>query len=219
MRLHLAALLLTVAATPVMAQDSTHAHAADHDNAVHGTGTLPSGWMARTDNNAPLTNLKFEDMAPGWHVTTGPAVLLYRGTDHVDGRVHGIAKIHLFPGAGHAEGFGLFLGGQHLTDAGESYTYFLIRGDGKYLVKRRNGTNVTTIADWTDSDAIVKQKADGPVVNELSFQVGADSVGFMVNGKTVYTAPASQVDTKGTVGLRVNHNLNIHIESLGVHPL
>jgi hypothetical protein len=201
-----------------MAQDTTHAHA-DHDNAVHGSGTLPEGWMARTDNNAALTNLKFETMAPGWHLTTGPAVVLYRSADHVEGRVHAITKIHLFPGSGHAEGFGLFLGGQNLQAANQSYTYFLIRGDGKFLVKRRNGTDVTTVVDWTDSDAIVKAKTDGPVVNEISFLAGADSVAFSVNGKVVYTAAASAVDTKGTIGLRVNHNLNLHIQELGVHPL
>ena len=39
----------------------------------------------------------------------------------------------------------------------------------------------------------------------------------MVNGKTVHTVPASQVDTRGVVGFRVNHNLNLHVESLGVH--
>lgn len=218
MRLHLASILLTLAAGPVLAQDTTHAHM-DHDNAVQGSGNLPQGWMARTDNGGPLTTLKFDVMAPGWHLTTGPAVILYRDADHADGKVHSVAKIHLFPGAGHAEGFGLFLGGKNLQAPTQSYTYFLIRGDGKFLVKRRNGATTSNVVDWTDSDAIVKQKADGPVVNEISFQVGADSVAFMVNGKTVYTVPASSVDTRGIIGLRVNHNLNLHVESLGVHQL
>jgi hypothetical protein len=38
-----------------------------------------------------------------------------------------------------------------------------------------------------------------------------------VNGQTVYTADASSIDHKGIVGLRANHNLDIHIEGFAVH--
>ena len=86
-----------------------------------------------------------------------------------------------------------------------------------YAIKRRNGTNVSTVVDFTANDAIAKAKPDGSVPNEISFEVGRDSVAFMVNGKTVHTLPASQIDTKGIVGFRINHNLNLHVESLGVH--
>jgi hypothetical protein len=213
MRLTLSLMALALVATPAMAQQH-----ADHDKPVQGSGTLPTGWMARTDNGGPLTNLKYEEMTPGWHVTTGPAVILYREADRADGAFHAVSTIHLFPASGHAEAFGLFLGGQNLQAANQAYTYFLVRGDGKFTIKRRNGSNVSSLVDWTDSDAIVKAKAEGSVANELSFEVGRDSVTFMVNGKTVHTLPASQVDTKGVVGLRVNHNLNLHVQSIAVHP-
>jgi hypothetical protein len=215
MRLIPSMLALALAATPAVAQE----HGADHrDNAVQGGGTLPAGWTARADNNRPLTNLKFEVMAPGHHVTTGPAAIVYREADRADGAFHAVAKMHLFPGSGHHEAFGLFLGGQNLQAANQSYTYFLIRGDGQYTIKRRKGSDVTTVVDWTPSDAIVKGKAEGSVANELSLEAGRDSVTFMVNGKTVATLPASQVDARGVVGFRINHNLNLHIEDLGVHP-
>jgi hypothetical protein len=213
MRVQLPLMLLTLAAGPVLAQQH------DPDHAVTGGGALPAGWQARTDGGRPMTNVKFEDMAPGWHLTVGPAVILYRDADKVDGLVHAVSKINLFPSSGHAEGFGLFLGGRNLQDSTQSYTYFLIRGDGMYLVKRRTGATTSTIVDWTASDAINKASAEGSVANEVSLQTGADSVKFMVNGKTVATLPASQVDTRGIVGLRVNHNLNLHIENLGVHPI
>ena len=212
MRLHLPLILLTLAAGPALAQNH------DPDHAVAGGGTLPTGWTARTDGGRPMTNVKFEDMAPGWHLTVGPAVILYRNADRAEGPVHAVSKIHLFPSSGHAEGFGLFLGGQNLQDSTQRYTYFLIRGDGMYLIKRRDGAKTSTVVDWTASDAINQAKTDTSVENELSFNVTADSVAFIVNGKTVATLPASQLDTKGTVGLRVNHNLNLHIASLGVHP-
>ena len=213
MKLYLPLLALAVAVGPVAAQD--HAHT---DNAVAGGGGLPAGWSARTDNKGPLTNVKFETMAPGYHLTTGPALILYREADRSEGPVHTVAKLHLFPASGHAEGFGMFIGGQNLKTDNLSYTYFLVRGDGKFLIKQRNGEKVSTLVNWTDSDAIVKANPDGPVVNELSVDARRDSVAFMVNGKTVHTAPASQVDARGVAGLRINHNLNLHIESVGVHP-
>ncbi len=212
MRVTLALAALALATGPLAAQQHD-----DHDRNVAG-GALPAGWSARTDNGGPLTNLKYEVMAPGWHLTTGPAVILYRETDRATGPVHAVAKVHLFPGAGHHEGYGLFLGGQNLSGPTVSYTYFLVRGDGKFLIKRRTGAETSTVVNWTDSEAIVKGKTDGPVENELSFEVGADSVTFMVNGKPVHTVPAAQVDTRGVVGLRANHNLSLHLESLGVHP-
>jgi hypothetical protein len=39
----------------------------------------------------------------------------------------------------HAEGYGLFFGGKSLEGKDQQYTYFLIRQDGSYLIKRRGG--------------------------------------------------------------------------------
>jgi hypothetical protein len=214
MRLTLSLVALALAAAPAMAQQ----HAADHDKPVQGGGNLPAGWSARTDNGGPLTNLKVEVMAPGHHVTSGPAVILYREADRAEGPFHAVSKIHVFPGSGHHEAFGLFLGGQNLQAANQSYTYFLVRGDGMFAIKRRSGTSASTVVDWTASDAIVKAKPDGSVPNELSFEVARDTVTFLVNGKKVHSLPAAQIDTRGVVGYRVNHNLNLHLETLGVHP-
>ena len=41
----------------------------------------------------------------------------------------------------------------------------------------------------------------------------------MANGKEVYSANAADVDTKGVVGVRINHNLSIHLEKLQVHRI
>jgi hypothetical protein len=41
----------------------------------------------------------------------------------------------------------------------------------------------------------------------------------MVNGKEVYSTDAANVDTKGIIGLRVNHNLDVHIAGFAVHHI
>jgi hypothetical protein len=48
--------------------------------------------------------------------------------------------------------------------------------------------------------------------------VGKDGVSVRVNGQQVYLAPAKEIDTDGIVGLRVNHNLSLHIENLEIKP-
>jgi hypothetical protein len=184
---------------------------------LEGGGAFPTGWSARVDDGTP-TQVKLEAMAPGWHATTATSTILYREQDRASGRYQVSAKLHLFPeGPGQREAFGIFLGGKDLQGAGERYTYFLIRGDGTFKLKRRAGVSATDITkDWTPSAAIVKSKPDGPVANVLSVAVGKDKISFRINGQEVYSAPAASVDTDGIVGLRINHNLSIHVETLEV---
>jgi hypothetical protein len=52
--------------------------------------------------------------------------------------------------------------------------------------------------------------------NTLAVDVGKDKVRFLVNGTEVSSADAAQVDTAGIAGLRINHNLNVHVEGFAV---
>ena len=202
-----------VAAAPLAAQD-------DKDTAVPGGGTLPAGWSARADSGAALTNVKFVTMGTGVHATLGPAVILYRTTDSATGEFRTAATFIQTRAPKHAEGYGLFIGGQALDRPGQKYTYFLVRGDGKFIVKRRNGpADPATIAPWTDNAAIVKADANGVAKNELSILVSGGKVSFMVNGKEVYSIATAAVDTRGIVGLRVNHNLDVHVDGFAVHRM
>ncbi len=193
---------------------------ADPDKAVQGSGTLPKGWMARVDGSAPLTKVSFVDMAPGWHITLGPAAIFYQPTDTTSGNAHLVALLHSTPPKPmHAESYGMFIGGQDLQGPDQAYTYFLIRGDGKFLIKRRMGDKTTKVVDWTANDAIKAVDAEGNASNELTVLIKDGTVSFMVNGKEVHSAKAADVDTKGVVGVRVNHNLSIHLQKLEVHRL
>jgi len=213
----LAVTALTLAlAVPAAAQD----HQADADKAVQGGGSLPTGWMARTDKGAAMTNVKFVDMAPGWHITLGPAAIFYRPADTVSGNAHLAAKLHMTPPKPmHPESYGMFLGGQDLQGPNQAYTYFLIRADGNFMIKRRMGDKTTTIMGWTPNTAVNPADADGNAANELSVQIKDGKVSFMANGKELYVANAADVDTKGVVGVRINHNLSIHLEKLDVHRM
>jgi hypothetical protein len=198
----LAAFALATLALPLMAQSRA-----------------PADWKVRADRaGADLSKLEFVSMAPGWHITTGPSVTLWNPATKATGTFTVSSKIWLFkPSGAHAEGFGLLIGGSDLDGDRQRYTYFLIRNDGKYLIKERNGTDTKDIVPWTASSAI--KLHDGKVENvdnTLSVTATDQAVAFAINGTEVASKPRSAMPVDGTVGLRVNHNLNLHVQTLEV---
>jgi hypothetical protein len=211
----LAGTLLVSSASLIRAQAG-----GDEDKPVEGGGKLPAGWSARPDGQGDIKNVKFVTMEPGYHVTLGPATILYRENDRVNGPFHTLATFHQTKKPKHPEGYGLFFGGQALNGNGQKYTYFLVRGDGTYLIKHRDGEKTSEITKgWTANPAVKKEDAEGKATNllEIDAKQNPSKIDFKVNGKTVYTADAKTLDPKGNVGLRVNHNLDVHIEGFDVH--
>ena len=118
------------------------------------------------------------------------------------------------------EGVGLLFGGSDL-DAPESrqrYSYFLVRGDGSYLVKRRIGTELPIIRDWTRHPGIRRDAEEGGRPNELEVRVGADEVVFLVNGEEVARVPARELDVRGKPGLRVAHEVQLSVTGFRAGP-
>ena len=196
---------------------------ADPDRPVSGGGTLPPGWHVRTDGNRPLANVKFDSMSVGHHVTLGPAAIFWRDGDNATGSYTVEAEFWQFRSdthRDHREGYGLLIGGSALQAAGERYTYFLIRDDGMFLIKRRMGDSTWAVTQgWTASDAVAKRDsatAATPLENTLAIRLAPAKATFLVNGKPVYTAKADDVDASGIVGFRVNHNLNVHLGALEI---
>ena len=210
-RLILAFAVAGVAAMPLVAQ-----HQPDPDKKVAGGGTLPSGWKGRADGTATLAGVKVMPMGGGVHFVSGPAGIYYKLADKASGAYEARATFTQMEPAAHPEAYGLIIGGSDLEGAGQKYTYFLIRQDGKYMIKRRSGDTTPTIADWTDNAAIKKADSSGKMSNTLAIDVGKDKVRFLVNGTEVSTADAAKVDTAGIAGLRINHNLNVHVEGFAV---
>lgn len=210
MRHLLAAVMITAMAMPLAGQ--TQQRNADPDIAARGSGALPAGWMARLDQAyAKLADVVFVSMGDGVHATTGPAAVFYRSADTLKGDFKVSANFTQMKPAAHPEAYGLFIGGQDLQGAGIKYTYFLLRQDGKYLIKRRTGEQTSNIVDWSDHASVKKAGSDGRMANALEIQVAGNMVRFLVNGAEVASRPRSEVDVEGIAGVRVNHNLDVHI--------
>ena len=64
---------------------------------------------------------------------------------------------------------------------------------------------------------MVKSDSTGRATNELSVGVSGGKAKYMINGKEVYTGDAA--DLNGVVGYRVNHNLDVHLGTLGIHKM
>lgn len=190
---------------------------------------LPQGWEVRPDQGghdhgggAP-DGLLFESMAPGWRVTTEPAVILWQPSTVTEGDFRVEMEVHLFDPGGRREGFGLFIGGGDLHGDGQRYSYILLRDGGQYLVKKRNGAETPTLVGWTSHPAIRSwaDRADGggTVLNNLVVEAVGERVTISVNGQEVATLARNELDTRGIVGLRVNHGLNLHVSRFEVTPL
>lgn len=208
--------LLALSTAPLAAQHDMHM--ADPDRKVRG-GTLPAGWTGRTDRDgARLADARFQTMGTGFHVTSGPAAIYWSEKIHAHGPFTATATFTQMKAPTHPEAYGIFFMGKNLTAANQDYGYLLVRGDGKYMVKHRAGKDVHTIVDWTESSAVHKADANGKATNTLRAEGRADGVHLFVNGTEVATMPAAKGDVSGQVGLRVNHNLDVHIADFAVTP-
>lgn len=187
---------------------------------------VPEGWEVRLDKpqddfrlhaHRDSTDTWFVNMTPGWHLTAGPSAIYYHPASTASGDYTAHASIHLFDPQGRNEGYGLIFGGQDLDGAEQSYLYFLLRNDGKFLIKKRHGDETSVVVPWTASDSILLFPDDKPsILNHMAVNVSGDNLAFSINDTVVHELPAGDHNTDGVVGLRVNHGLNLHITDLGI---
>ena len=180
--------------------------------------SLPEGWQARLDRaNANVAAIKFATMPPGWHVTAGPSAIYWNSQHMGTGQYEVRSSIVLTKPSAHPEAYGVFFGGRNLDTDDQRYNYFLVRQDGKYLIKHRAGSETHTIVDWTAHPAVNVPDGGGEAANDLTVRVASDSVHFLVNGQRVNAFPRSAIaDLEGQAGLRINHNLDVHVARLEV---
>jgi len=224
MRTFSALALTTLLAAPLAAQG------ADPTVKAAGSGAVPAGWAFRLEGpNDKIDDVKFVTMGPGLHFTSGPPGIYWRDADAVPGSFHTLATFNQTKKPTHPEAYGLIVAGKDLKGAGASYVYLIVRGDGMYSIRQggaagAKSTNLTTGGNangWLASDAVVKEDSTGKAKNtlEVSGDAATKKLTFKVNGKTVGEVDAPGGSVAGLVGIRMNHNLDVHVDGFAVHKL
>jgi hypothetical protein len=189
----------------------------DPDRMMKGGSELPAGWSARLDSGSTkIDGVQLMMMGKALHFITGPAGVYYRPVDKKTGTYEVHATFTQLAPSAHPEAYGIFIGGSDLEGANQKYTYFVVRQDGKFLIKRRAGATTPTVTDWTDNASVKKTDASSKGVNTLAIAVAPDKVRFLANGTEVASMPAGQLDTAGVAGVRINHNLNVQVDGFEV---
>lgn len=184
----------------------------------------PKDWKIRVDRSTTASDpdgagdIKFVTMGKGFHATNPKAAVYYNPANTATGAYTLKASFKLMKPSGHPNYYGLVFGGSNLDGAQQNYLYFVVAQNGMWLIKGRDGDATSNVAPKTANDAVKKPDAEGQSVNELEVRVGADKVDFVVNGAVVHSAPKSGplAKTDGIYGIRVNHQLEVHIEGLSM---
>ncbi len=154
----------------------------------------------------------------GFHATNPKAAVYWNPANTASGAYTVKGTFKLMKPSGHANFYGLVFGGSGLEGAQQNYLYFVVAQNGMWLVKGREADATSNVAPKTANDAVKKPDASGESTNALEVRVGAEKVDFVINGVVVHTAPktGALAKTDGIYGIRVNHQLEVHVDGLGV---
>ncbi len=191
----------------------------DADKTIKGSGKMPDGWKVRFDDATAKPDAVIVDEKDGTLTfTTGPAGIYYKPGMKAEKDYELTASFSQLKPSEHAEAYGLFIAGQDLDKDTQRYTYFLIRQDGKFLIKSRNGEATKAIVDWTAAPSMREPKGV-KTSNTLQIRATGDAVRFYVNDKPVHKLTRAQAGGDGVAGVRVNHNLNLQVGKLTLKKL
>ena len=182
-------------------------------------GNEAPGWEHRLDFGGDVNDvLHFRSMGDGVHATTTGAgfAIFWQPESMADGNFSISATFTQMERSGHANAYGMFLGGADLDGDGQRYTYFMLRQGGEFLIRKRMGEELPIVVAWTAHDAVNDLDANGSSTNTLTVEADDDMVRFLVNGTEVSSQPRSAVDADGVTGLRVTHMLNVHVSDLNL---
>lgn len=185
---------------------------------------VPAGWRWLPDGPAQVSavtdkitdsTIGFARMPPGFHVTTGPGVVLYEPRYFAERNYVVETEIFHFPNSG-AEEYGLFVGGRELEGSRPRYLAFVVRKDGSVAAWEQVGSARRMLAEWRRVEAVAPNDGKEVVRNLLRLAVTPKEAVLRVNRLDALILPLEGVSVDGAFGFRVGRGVNLHASRLDV---
>lgn len=189
---------------------------------IAGGGISAPGWTGKIDANAEKTGQTIKDAkltkeGSTLHVTTGPAVTYWNPTDKAAGN-YTVSATFTEPKYmnlnSHPHPYGIFIAGNDMGTAQESYLYCAAYGNGTFIVRGFGPEPFQMNGRRGESDAVHKAAGPGqPVTQQIALSVKNGRVECAINGTVVagYDKPelvtaGKLKSTDGVYGIRFAHN-------------
>ena len=203
----------------------------DASRVVAGGGISVPQWTGKIDANEERTGRTLNDAkltknGDTFQVTTGPAVTYWNPANKATGD-YTVKATFTEPKYmnlnSHPHPYGIFIGGNDMGTAGQSYLYCAAYGNGRFIV-RGFGPAAFQMNGFVGeaNPAVHKAAAVGqPVTQEIALSAKGDRVECSINGTVVagYNKPAIVTagklrSTDGIYGIRFAHNTEVTVTGL-----
>ena len=200
---------------------------------VAGGGISVQGWSGQIDagearRGRTLKDAKLAKDANALHVTTGPAVAYWNPSNTGSGNYTVKASFtepKYMNLNDHPHPYGIFIGGNDMGTANQTYLYCAAYGTGNFIVRGFGPAPFQLNGREGEANAAVHKAAakGAPVTQEIAVSVKGDKVQCAINGTVVGTYNKSDVvgagklkSTDGIYGIRFAHNTEGLVSGLTV---
>jgi hypothetical protein len=199
---------------------------------VAGGGISVNGWSGQIDPNEArrgqtLANAKLANDGSSLHVTTGPAVAYWNPSNTASGDYTVKASFtepKYMNLNDHPHPYGIFIAGNDMGTANQSYLYCAAYGNGEFIVRGFGPAPFQLNGRGAANAAVHKAAAPGsPVTQDIAVSVKGDKVQCSINGTVVgsynksdVVGPGKLKSTNGVYGIRFAHNTEGLVSGLTV---
>ena len=193
----------------------------------------PKGWMLRVDRSTSASDpdaagdIKFVAKGSGFHATNPQAAVYWNPANTASGDYTVKASFtepKYMNLNDHPHPYGVFIGGNDMGTANQTYLYCAAYGNGNFIVRGFGPAPFQLNGHGEANAAVHKASAAGsPVTQDIAVSVKADKVQCSINGTVVGTYNKSAVvgtgklkSTDGVYGIRFSHNTEGLVSGLTV---
>jgi hypothetical protein len=205
----------------------------DSSRAVAGGGISVPQWTGKIDASEESRGLTLNDAklakdGDAFHVVTGPAVAYWNPANKATGD-YVVKATFTEPKYmnlnSHPHPYGIFIAGNEMGAAGQSYLYCAAYGNGRFIVRGFGpGAFQMNGFQGDENPAVHRAAAVGqPVTQEIALAVKGDRVECSINGtvvdgfnKSALVTAGKLKSTDGVYGLRFAHNTEVRVTGFGV---